>query len=457
LSTTAGARAITPGYSPPEQYGQGTTDARSDVYALGATTYTLLTGVVPPPRPVDELNPGVSPGVSGTVTNAMQLHKAQRTPSAGAFRMALSRASVVPDPTAHGGHAGASASSIQVPPRQTAGKTRYPTWLLWVGGIMAVLLLLTGSYTIGSLINSGGGGDPGGIADALSRTQTSQVLVSLLTATPQSPTGTSVEPSPLPTQSSPPPPSPTSIPHTPADSPDFSTEMALVPAGNFMMGSEDGDSDERPVHEVYLDEFYIDVYEVTNARYAECVQVGKCDPPSSSESYLRDSYYGDPDYADYPVIYVSWHDAQAYCEWRGARLPTEAEWEKAARGGLQGKSYPWGDENPVCENGVENGAKFDDDRCNDTDTESVGGFSPNGYGLYDMAGNIWEWVGDWYDVHNYGSSSSDNPQGPLSGVYRVLRGGSWLSDPSGLRAAHRIRNVPNGRGYSLSFRCARSP
>ena len=216
--------------------------------------------------------------------------------------------------------------------------------------------------------------------------------------------------------------------------------------------------DEEPVHEVYLDDFYIDVYEVTNARYTECVDTGDCDPPSSSESYSRDSYYGDPDYDDYPVIYVSWHDAQTYCQWRAARLPTEAEWEKAARGGLQGKSYPWGDENPLCEHGVENGAKFDDDdRCNDTDTEPVGGFSPNGYGLYDMAGNIWEWVGDWYDAYYYGSSSSDNPQSPHSGVYRVLRGGSWLSNPSGLRAAHRLRNVPNGRGYSLGFRCARSP
>lgn len=236
-------------------------------------------------------------------------------------------------------------------------------------------------------------------------------------------------------------------------------QMALVPAAAFMMGSESGYDDESPVHEVYLDNFYIDVYEVTNSRYMECVAAGGCDPPANNKSYTHSNYYGNPDYADYPVIYVSWYDAEGYCEWRGdgARLPSEAEWEKAARGGLKGMKYPWGDENPVCRAGAENGAKFDDDAgCNLTDTEVVGSYSPNGYGLYDMAGNVWEWVADWYDEDYYDNSPYENPAGPTSGDYRVLRGGSWDYDEDDLRTAIRGGFYPDYTNNKFGFRCARS-
>jgi len=250
-------------------------------------------------------------------------------------------------------------------------------------------------------------------------------------------------------------------------------EMALVPAGAFMMGSEDGGSDESPVHDVYLNDFYIDIYEVTNARYDECVQDGACDPPCAfssppwcDNSWWRDNYNVDTDYADYPIIRVSWDDAQVYCEWREARLPTEAEWEKAARG-TDGRIYPWGDEFD-CKKG-----NFDDEtHMNDfvvpggegcdgfEDTAPVGSF-PAGvspYGLYDMAGNVWEWVWDWYDKNYYANSADENPTGPSSGDYRVLRGGSWRDYPDLLRVANRyVDYFPGDLHFDIGFRCARSP
>ena len=118
--------------------------------------------------------------------------------------------------------------------------------------------------------------------------------------------------------------------------------MVRVPAGPFLMGSEDGGQDEQPEHSVVLDEFTIDQYEVTNAHYKQCVDAGVCDPPERVDSETRPRYFGEPEFANYPVIGVTWADAQTYCEWRGARLPTEAEWEKAARG-TDGRILPWGD------------------------------------------------------------------------------------------------------------------
>jgi serine/threonine-protein kinase len=225
--------------------------------------------------------------------------------------------------------------------------------------------------------------------------------------------------------------------------------MRLVPAGKFTMGSENGQSDERPVHTVYLDAFYMDKYEVTNARYAACVADGACTPPHESSSTLS-SYYGSPQYADYPVIHVDWYQAQAYCEWRGARLPTEAEWEKAARG-TDGRTYPWGNNAPTCS--LANFANCVGD------TSAVGsypaGASP--YGIYDLAGNVWEWVADWYDANYYASSPSSNPQGPSSGDGRALRGGSWYDSGSSVRASNRYWDVPDFRYSSVGFRCSRSP
>jgi serine/threonine-protein kinase len=242
--------------------------------------------------------------------------------------------------------------------------------------------------------------------------------------------------------------------------------MVLVPGGPFEMGSDSGDNNERPVHTVTLDDFYIDQYEVTNARYAECEDAGACDPPESTGSATRSSYYGDPQYADYPVIWVGWEDAKTYCEWRGARLPTEAEWEKAARG-MDGWTYPWGNEFDTSLANVDDETTFDSftvtcgpsgcDRF--SDTAPVGSF-PDGaspYGALDMAGNVWEWVADRYSETYYDSSPSENPPGPASGSDRVLRGGSWRDYEYDVRAAYRLGNEPSYSYYHIGLRCAHSP
>jgi eukaryotic-like serine/threonine-protein kinase len=222
--------------------------------------------------------------------------------------------------------------------------------------------------------------------------------------------------------------------------------MRLVPAGAFFMGSDSGDSDEQPVHTVTLDDYYMDVYEVTNAKYAACMNAGKCSPPKKAESSTRSSYYGNSQYDTFPVILVDWNRAKTYCEWRGARLPTEAEWEKAARG-TDGRTYPWGYTAPSYSL-----AKF-----NSKDTTAVGSYESgkSPYGMYDMAGNVWEWVADWYGSKYYQTSPAENPQGPTSGETRVMRGGPWGSDAGGIRSADRSELVPTDRYSHIGFRCAR--
>jgi len=223
--------------------------------------------------------------------------------------------------------------------------------------------------------------------------------------------------------------------------------MRLVPAGNFIMGSDTGYDNEKPVHTVYLDDFYIDKYEVTNALYKACVEAGACQPPNKTSSVTRDSYYGNSQYDNYPVIYVDWDDAKSYCQWRSIDLPTEAQWEKAARG-TDGRKYPWGN------NIDQTYANYKDTMG---DTTAVGSYengqSPSG--VYDMAGNVWEWVADWYLDTYYLDTPLTNPPGPTSGEFRVLRGGSWHNDETIVTSSNRGWNQTEYfDNVDFGFRCA---
>jgi formylglycine-generating enzyme required for sulfatase activity len=229
-------------------------------------------------------------------------------------------------------------------------------------------------------------------------------------------------------------------------------EMVYVPGGTFEMGSTAGEDDEQPVHEVILDSFWIDQTEVTNSQYARCRADGMCSIPYLTSSARRDNYFGVSEYDDYPVIFVEWGQADTYCQWAGARLPTEAEWEYAARG-PDGNKYPWGSDLPIDTDSLLN------HNWSIGDTTQVGSY-PDGaswVGALDMAGNVWEWVADWYDPDYYASSPSHNPPGPETGDYKVLRGFGWYDTTVYVRAATRIGFEPLLHSGAVGFRCVVEP
>jgi len=264
--------------------------------------------------------------------------------------------------------------------------------------------------------------------------------------------------------------------------------MVLISAGEFLMGSSEGLDHERPAHKIHLDAYYMDKHEVTNAQFCEFLNE-KGDQIALSKDYEQ---YEDPEdgttvivrpltlvyqrkeggipwlnmetrycrieytdgkcqpmsgYENHPVVGVSWYAAKGYAEWAGKRLPTEAEWEKAARGDLEKKQYPWGDSIDSTK------ANYDE---NVGDTTPVDSYDPNDYGLYNMTGNVGEWCSDWYGKNYYTTSPTKNPQGPNSGSHRLVRGGSWQRSASNLRCAARTAYSPHTTDYDLGFRCAKS-
>ena len=244
-------------------------------------------------------------------------------------------------------------------------------------------------------------------------------------------------------------------------------ELARVPAGYFAMGSPEGRADEQPVHQVYLDEFYIDRFEVNNDQYAAFLNaIGRNEDgeghllfdifDADAQIHYDERYAPLPGTGQRPVAEVSWYGARAYCTWAGMQLPTEAMWEKAARG-TDSRIYPWG--NSIDRSRANYGKESccrGDDSDGFFDSAPVGsyqrGVSP--YGAYDMGGNVWEWVVDWYGEEYYAQSTDRDPQGPDAGISRVLRGGSLSSDPYRLRTTDRSGLPPSATYIIVGFRCA---
>jgi formylglycine-generating enzyme required for sulfatase activity len=259
--------------------------------------------------------------------------------------------------------------------------------------------------------------------------------------------------------------------------------MVLIKGGTFEMGTGEGMPYEGPAHEVEVNPFWMDEREVTVAEFARFVAAtgyrteaerfgwsGVFDVKTGEWAKTEGANWRHPEgphseaKTDEPVCHVSWHDAAAYATWAGKRLPTEAEWEYAARGGLAGKTYAWGDELRPGGRPVANwwqGHFPDQDTGEDgfKGRAPVGSFPPNGYGLYDVAGNVWEWCADWYADDYYLASPRENPPGAATGAERVLRGGSWMCSEnycSNYRVAARSHAAPDTGLNNLGFRCARS-
>ncbi len=466
MKTTMGARAVTRGYSPPEQYGQGSTDPLTDVYALGATSYALLTGHQPiesiqrstgtmllPPR---QLNPLVSPSTENAILKAMEIVPAKRWQSMEEFEKALVSSSSPPSPilpekdrsgkekvnqtvvapytpenqpwqhSAPVPQAWQSPAPVDQPwqsssPEPQPWEIPAPVPSSRLSSVLSYLRSLPKSWLLGA-------------AGLVALVLLAILIVSAVLGKSQITDKQGVK-------------------------------MRLIPEGAFTMGGHVDESveeckkvdgilcgriwfdDQEPSHSIFLDDFYMDLTEVTNVMYQRCVGAGNCTEPIDKSSSSRRNYYGNPDYKEYPVIHVNWEQARDYCEWRGARLPTEAEWEKAAQGGLKGKLYPWGDQEPDCERANYNNCVGD--------TSKVGSYPTNDYGLFDMAGNVEEWIWDWYSSDYYASSPSDNPSGPASGESRGYRGSNYLYTGENLIVYTRWGQEPSKSNEYLGFRCAR--
>jgi formylglycine-generating enzyme required for sulfatase activity len=458
-----GTRPHEPGFGAPEQQAQGEVSPASDIYSLGATLYALLTNERPANAlsresgladlvPAREANPDVEPYLSLVAARAMSLRPDSRYESASDFAQALNRpAGYRAAPAGPPRRVPEQAAPVAPPPRLPASRRRQMERRT-IYGLLGLLLFVIVLGTAFGALNMGG---PAEISEAEATATLESAVVAALTAI--APTATAI-------------PEPT-VPPTPTPQPFITStgsRMLYVPEGIFRMGDDESEQrDQQPSHLIRLDAYYIDETEVTNAAYAQCVDDGVCAPPDSPNATYHGSYYGNPAFDDYPVIFVSWFDADVFCTWRDGRLPSEAEWEKAA--GFEPIEnvrtlYPWGDEfDGTLLNFCDKNCPRDfndptvDDGAQDT---AVAGFYPDGrshLGLLDMSGNVMEWVGDWYNRNTYSESADTNPLGPLEGDFKVMRGGSWLSAAPETKITARDSFDPLVSRANLGFRCAMTP
>jgi len=457
-----GIRPHEAGYGSPEQQAQTEVTPASDIYSMGATLYTLLCAKVPPKAlsresgletmpAAREVNPDVEPYLSLVASRAMSLRPDARYDSAKDFSTALNRPAGFREPQINQPRRTPDNVNVASPPRLPQSRRRQMERRTIFGLLGLLLVIILAGVGFG-VLNFGG---PDEVSDAAATATLQSAVVAALTQI--APTAT---PIPIPTD----PPTPTPEPIIT----DTGSRMLYVPAGIYSMGNDESeDNDQKPAHLVRLDTYFIDETEVTNGAYAQCVEAGVCDPPDSPNATYHPAYYGDSTFDDYPVIFVSWYDADIFCEWRGGRLPTEAEWEKAAGfDAVEGLKtlYPWGDAfdgtrlNFCDENCPRD---FRDAAVDDgyQDTAPVGSYSDgrSPLGLYEMSGNVMEWVNDWYNRRAYEDSVDTNPLGPLEGEFKVIRGGSWLSAQDEVTVTVRDSFDPLVTRANLGFRCAMSP
>jgi eukaryotic-like serine/threonine-protein kinase len=479
--TATGVGIGTPRYMAPEQ-GMGRADERADIYALGTIFYELVTGKPPYqgdtplaillkknsdplPRP-KSLVPNLPDSVEAILVKALARLPENRYQSMSAFRLALEKPDVSPPPTDLDATIDDEKLSARLAP---LSEKRSHRWVSGLGGILTLVLL--GCLALGGLTLFGVWATQAyanrQVTPSVAFVETAPVVENLPQLTSETPfviLATPTEPEPIRTE----------MPiATPTESAIISADGAtwvFIPAGEFLMGSNpDPDPQkfwgaEAPQHPVYLKEYWIYQTEVTNVMYRACVDAQACPQPLKLSSRTRPDYFTNPLYDDYPVIYVTQPAASTYCRWIGGRLPTEAEWEKAARG-TDGRLYPWG--NHEIQNNL---ANFCDVGCPHSlvhlvesdfddgyrDTAPVGSF-PAGvspYGLLDMAGNVLEWVSDWHDSSYYAVSPYENPRGPNTGTKHPFRGGSWFTGRAGLRAAARASGGIDYATDTIGFRCA---
>ena len=485
--TGAGVGIGTPEYMAPEQW-ENQISPTVDVYALGVVFYELITGrkpytadtpaaihrkqlMDPLPRPA-QFVPGLPEAVEQVIYKVLARDRANRYINMGQFAAALEKLTIqeeriqpstpvvsenpteivaarVPaqsvEPTRVVEHLALSAeqSEVSVSNGNLTGRKRLPGSFIGLGILLAggalLALLIGGIWLVGKMTASASTQAPTEPTASLPAAMVNQeptLTLTILPSTTEMNTITATVPMP------------TDI--APTEAPGIwsfqisnqdGMKLLYVPEGSFQMGSNNGDGGEMPVHTVTLDAFWIDQTEVTNAMYFKCVGAGICQPRKCDSNFLRDQQ---------PAVCVDWEQAKAYCEWAGRRLPTEAEWEKAARG-TDSRSYPWGNVQPP-----------DKTLLNYSNyvgiTSDVGsypaGASP--YGALDMAGNVWEWVADWADNNYYQNSPDQNPTGPNSGQLKVLRGGAWDNDGYESRSTYRQGEDPTSQKIQYGFRCAMS-